>query len=124
MGSWIWVASDGYVKLQSHVLNRLKMFALPDEHGGWAVEMNVWEDFLPKSRATMLVSISALGEERSHENTKCDHGMDFWPEGARGMSVFEVKQTFPRFEGTCKRCGFSGVDYVSALHKAMGDWHE
>ncbi len=41
---------------------------------------------------------------------------------AKGMTSHEVRQLWPRFYGTCLKCGFSGIAYQSYAHYVCGDW--
>ena len=54
----------------------------------------------------------------------CTHGMTFDADTWRAadMTVTEVRDRWPRFFGECKKCGFSGIAYVSYEHYVAGDW--
>ena len=55
----------------------------------------------------------------------CDHGLTFDPKAARGMTVEEVRQRWPRLDGPCpKGCGFSGRKYANPDHFVAGGWAE
>lgn len=52
----------------------------------------------------------------------CAHGITFDAERARGMESHEVQSRWPRFDGTCKHCGYAGIYYASYEHYVYGDW--
>lgn len=56
------------------------------------------------------------------DQATCNHGVAFDADAAKTMSSSEVKARFPRFFGTCKLCGYSGIYYASYLHYISGDW--
>lgn len=37
-------------------------------------------------------------------------------------SATEVRQKYPRFDGTCPDCGTGLIKYASFEHYIMGDW--
>lgn len=49
---------------------------------------------------------------------KCDHGLTFDVKAAcvEGVTVEEVRRRWPRLDGKCSKCGFSGISYASAAH--------
>jgi hypothetical protein len=47
---------------------------------------------------------------------------DFYTVLAVKMSVVEVREKFPRFDGVCPDCGAMIIVYVSYLHYLYGDW--
>ena len=38
------------------------------------------------------------------------------------MSSAEVKNKYPRFQGTCKVCGYTGIKYASNEQYIYGDY--
>lgn len=52
----------------------------------------------------------------------CTHGVTFDEVAARGLDEYEVRRRWPRFFGTCKHCGYTGIYYASYAHYVMGDW--
>ncbi len=38
------------------------------------------------------------------------------------LSSYEVRKRWPRFSGTCQRCGYTGIYYASYMHYIAGDW--
>ncbi len=52
----------------------------------------------------------------------CDHGTTFDEAAAKGLDVYEVRKRWPRFSGTCEKCGYNGICYASYLHYLSGDW--
>ena len=59
------------------------------------------------------------------ESMGCPHTAcqpDFDEEGSRDCSAAEVRKRWPRFHGTCPRCGERLILYASALHYIRGDW--
>ena len=58
----------------------------------------------------------------SDEKPKCDHGVKFDSEAAKTMTTQQVHERFPRFDGTCPTCGWSGIAYASWEHFVAGDW--
>lgn len=52
----------------------------------------------------------------------CTHGITFNEAAARGLDEHEVRRRWPRFMGTCKHCGYSGIYYASNAHFVLGDW--
>lgn len=54
---------------------------------------------------------------------RCDHGVTFDEEAAKGLDANEVRRRWPRLYGDCpKSCGFHGIAYASYLHYLAGDW--
>lgn len=41
---------------------------------------------------------------------------------AKHMTSLKVREFYPRFEGTCKVCGYRGVKYASVEHYLTGDY--
>lgn len=56
------------------------------------------------------------------EKPKCDHGVTFDEEAAKGLTSEEVRKRWPRKKVNCQQCGFSGIEYASYLHYLSGDW--
>jgi hypothetical protein len=57
------------------------------------------------------------------KSARCDHGVTFDAEEARGLSVDEVRGRWPRLGGPCpKGCGYTGIYYASWAHYVCGDW--
>jgi hypothetical protein len=52
----------------------------------------------------------------------CTHGVTFDEAAARGLSVQEVRDHWPRHSGKCERCGYDGLYYASYMHYLSGDW--
>lgn len=52
--------------------------------------------------------------------TKCRP--DFDEDLPDDMPDGEVRRRWPRFEGTCPACGFTGIRYASGLHETCGGW--
>lgn len=52
----------------------------------------------------------------------CTHGIGFDEAAARGLDKYEVRKHWPRFDGTCKHCGYTGIYYASYAHYIAGDW--
>jgi hypothetical protein len=53
---------------------------------------------------------------------KCNHGIVFDEEAAKTMTIAEIRQKFPRLDGICTKCGWSGIYYASTAHYVYGDW--
>lgn len=47
---------------------------------------------------------------------------EFDEEAAQGMDEYEIKERWPRFDGTCPDCGGLVIAYASPMHYIMGDW--
>ena len=41
---------------------------------------------------------------------------------ARNMSTAQIRETYPRFAGTCPQCRQQLIKYASMEHYTMGDW--
>jgi hypothetical protein len=41
---------------------------------------------------------------------------------ARGLDSYQVRERWPRFDGTCPDCGEGGIYYASYEHYIAGDW--
>ena len=47
---------------------------------------------------------------------------EFDREAALALSSDEVRERWPRFEGTCPDCGWRGALYASRSHYLLGDY--
>jgi hypothetical protein len=56
------------------------------------------------------------------EEDSCTHGVTFDEEASKNMSSSEVRVKYPRFQGTCTLCGYTGIYYASVMHFLRGDW--
>lgn len=52
----------------------------------------------------------------------CTHGVTFDEDAARNLDWRVIQRLWPRFMGTCKHCGYSGIYYASYAHYILGDW--
>ena len=67
--------------------------------------------------------LHALDRDLRADEDRCEHGVTFDAEAAKGLSADEVRRRWPRLRGLCpKGCGFNGFAYASLVHFGMGDW--
>lgn len=55
----------------------------------------------------------------------CEHKLISPPydeQAAKGLSVHEVRERWPRFDGICPECRQKVIVYASFLHFLRGDW--
>lgn len=57
-------------------------------------------------------------QDCTHDGAK----VEFDEEAAKGLSVAEIRQRWPRFYGACPDCGRLIIKYASFMHYGMGDW--
>ena len=58
---------------------------------------------------------------------KCEHPTvaakyTFDADAAKGLTTYEIRARFPRFEGRCPDCGVSLIYYADYAHYVYGDW--
>lgn len=69
------------------------------------------------------LQLDQLMEQEAKTMPECDHGVVFDEALAKDMTATEIKQKYPRLDGTCpKGCGYVGIAYASSMHYYMGDW--
>lgn len=66
-----------------------------------------------------------LSETVGHDPPTCPHTPHLPRYDAfacRWLSVAQVREQFPRFDGTCTACGKKVIIYASLEHFRAGDW--
>lgn len=56
---------------------------------------------------------------------RCEHPKvipEFDEKAAREMTVWQIRQKYPRFSGKCPDCGYEGIIYASYAHYIYGDY--
>jgi hypothetical protein len=67
--------------------------------------------------------LQKAADEGHAEANRCDHGVTFDADAARGLGTREIRERWPRLDGPCpKGCGFNGIGYADFTHYLAGDW--
>lgn len=73
----------------------------------------------------IILDMRVLSERKWEEQTDCRHKSvmpTFDEEAAKKLSAEEVRERWPRFDGTCPECGRRLILYASYAQYILGDW--
>ena len=68
-----------------------------------------------------------IGETKGRASTSCEHDVHVPPFDAHTVhywSVEQVRQRYPRYQGTCSACGAQIILYASIEHMVAGGWDQ